>query len=86
MGLSGEEEGLVRIGQGGGVAPPFPSSLPPPSPLLLFQLGKKGVLLPVGVGLPLARPSLVGRPLPLGSFIYRGRGPPLDTKIDLLIS
>ena len=38
--------------RGGGRRPPFPSPLPPLSPLLLFQLGKKGVLLPVGVGLP----------------------------------
>ena len=58
MGPSGEEEGrpvqaappppLVRIGQGGGAVPPFPSlalSHPPP---LLLQLGKEGVLLLVG--------------------------------------
>ena len=66
MGPSGEEERrqevgrtpspLVRIGQGEGV-PPLSFLSPSSFPLLLFQLGKKGVLLPVGVGLPLARPS-----------------------------
>ena len=72
MGLSGEREGpdkagprapppLVRIGLGeGGGAPLFlPPSLPLPS--LLVQLGKGGILLPVGVGLLL----LVGVGLPL---------------------
>ena len=61
--------------RGGGVRPLFPSPSPSLSfPLLLLQLGKKGVLLPVGVGLPLGAPSLAGCPLPLGSFIYGGRG------------
>ena len=60
----------------GGRRPPFPSPLPPPSPFLLLQLGKKGVLLPVGVGLPLGAPSLASRPVPLGSFIYGGGGTP----------
>src|SRR4051812_38552050 len=49
---------LFRKGQGKGGGPPpppFPSPLPPPSLLLLLRIGKKGVLLPVGVGLPLAR-------------------------------
>ena len=67
---------LVRIGQGEGAAPPFPSPLPPPSPLLLLQLGKKGVLLPVGVGLPPWR-ALLGRPPPPPWLLYiRGRGAP----------
>ena len=95
MGHKGEEEGrpgqaarplpLVRIGQGeGGGAPlSFPSSSP--FPLLLLQLGKKGVLLPVGVGVPLGAPSLAGRPLPLGSFIYGGRGHPITHKLIFVI-
>ena len=68
---------LVRIGQGkGGGAPlSFPSSSS--FPLLLLQLGKKGVLLPVGVGLPLGAPSLAGRPLPLAP-LYMGAGGTLE--------
>ena len=61
MGLGGREERrqglaarpspLVRIGQGEGGGAPLPSSLPPLSPSqVLIQLGKGGVLLPVGVG------------------------------------
>ena len=46
-----------------GAAPPFPSSPPPLSPLLLIQQGREGVLLPVGVGLLLARLLLAGRTL-----------------------
>ena len=65
--------------------PPFllnTSSFPPsPTPTR-----KGGVLLPVGVGLPPWR-ALPGRPpLPPCSFIYGGRGAPLDTQVDLLIS
>ena len=75
---------LVRIGQGKG-APPFPSPLPPLSPILLFQLGKKGVLLPVGVRLPPWR-ALLGRPPPSpGSFIYGGRGHPMTHKLNFVI-
>ena len=83
VGLCGEEE--RRPGQGraplppspnrtreGGRRPPFPSSLPPLSPLLLLQLGKKGVLLPVGVGLLLARPK-AGRTSPFDP-LYTGAG------------
>ena len=57
-------------------------------PLLLFPspTRKGGVLLPVGVGLPLAR-LLLGRPPPPPLLLYiRGQGAPLDTTIDLLIS
>ena len=59
----------------GGGAPPFlsPSLLPSP---LLVQQGREGVLLPVGVGLLLARLLLAGRTSPLCSFIYgAGRHP-----------
>ena len=67
---------LVRIGQGGGGAPlSFLSSLRS-SPLLL-QLGKEGVLLPVGVGLLLARPSWPAAPSPLAP-LYTGAGGTLE--------
>ena len=75
---------LVRIGQGGGRPPFLPLSLL--LPLLILQLGKEGVLLPVGVGLLLVRLLLAGRTSPPCSFIYGGRGHPKDTTIDLLIS
>ena len=93
MGLGGREErrlGLGRVpltpvrigeGEGGGTPLSFFSSTPSPSQFLI-QLGKGGVLLPVGVGLLLARP--LGRPPPPPcSFIYGGRGAPLDTQVDL---
>ena len=77
----------VRIGQGEGAAPPLPSSpppFPPSSPSPTWKGG--GVLLPVGVGLLLARLSSLGRRPPPCSFIYGGRGAPLDTQLinDLL--
>ena len=87
MGLSGEEERrlgqgraplpLVRIGQGEGGAPPFlPLSLRfPPSP----NPTREGVLLPVGVGLLLARLLLAGRTSPLAP-LYTGAGGILETK------
>ena len=58
----------------GGGAPPFlsPSLLPSP---LLVQQGREGVLLPVGVGLLLARPSWPAAPPPLLLYI-RGQGAP----------
>ena len=60
-----------------GLAPlSFPSSSS--FPLLLLQLGKKGVLLPVGVGLP------PGAPL-LGSFIYGAGGHPRTHKLIFVI-
>ena len=90
MGLSGREGKEAKEGAptpqaqselGGGPAPL--SFLPPSSSFLLpLQIGKGGVLLPVGVGLPpwALLPPLVG-PL-LHSFIY-GEGAPLgDTTID----
>ena len=65
LGLSGEEEGrlgqaappppLVRIGQGRGGRPPFSFPLSPPSFPPTPPLGRGGILLPVGVGLPLGR-------------------------------
>ena len=75
MGLNGERGAarrgrappppLVRIGLGeGGRRPPFLSLSLLPSPLLVQQ-GREGVLLPVGVGLLLARLLLAGRPPPL---------------------
>ena len=65
---------------------PPPSFLSPSSfPLLLLQLGKEGVLLPMGVGLLLARLLLAGRLSPLAP-LYGGRGRPKDTTIYLLIS
>ena len=68
----------VRIGQGGGRRPPFlsPSLLPSP---LLVQQGREGVLLPVGVGLLLARLLLAGRTSSL-SPLYTGVGGTLETQ------
>ena len=66
LGLGRAALPLVRIGQGEGAAPPF-LLLPPlfPPSQVLIQLGKGGgVLLPVGVGLLLARPK-AGRTSPL---------------------
>ena len=63
----------VLIGQGGGRRPPFPFPLSPslssPSP----TRKREGVLLPVGVGLLLARPSWPADPLPLAP-LYTGAG------------
>ena len=56
-----------------GRRPPFLPLLSPFLPPLLLGQGKEGVLLPVGVGLPLARPLLAGRPLPLAP-LYTGAG------------
>ena len=70
--------------EGGGAPPPFLSTSLLPSPLLVQQ-GREGVLLPVGVGLLLARLLLAGRTSPPCSFIYGGRGHPKDTTIDRLI-
>ena len=88
MGFSGKEGKGAREGApppqaqsklGGGPAPL--SFLPPSSPFLphlLVGQGKEGVLLPVGVGLLLARPSWPAAPPPLLLYI-RGQGAPLDT-------
>ena len=68
-----------------GRRPPPLSFLSPSSfPLLLIQQGREGVLLPVGVGLPLARLLLAGRTSPLAP-LYTGAGGTLETTIDLLI-
>ena len=74
LGLSGEEEG--RLGQAarpspsspeldkeGGAAPPFLPLSPSLPFALLLQLGKEGVILPVGVGLLPGVPP-PGRPPP----------------------
>src|SRR3954470_11588651 len=62
---------LVRIGQGkGGGAPPFLPLLHFLLPPLLFQVG---VLLPVGVGLPLGAPRTRPAASPLLLYI-RGQG------------
>ena len=82
MGLSGRKGGVAK----GSRVPSFPSLLLSlPSPLLL-QLGKEGVLLPVGVGLPPWQALLLGRPPPPQVLYKRGQGHPIDTTIDLLIS
>ena len=96
LGLSGKErqqpgggarpsQAQSELDKGFGARPPLPFfSTPPPFPLLLFQLGKEGVLLPVGVGLLLARLLLAGRLSPLAP-LYTGAGGTLDTTIDRLI-
>ena len=96
VGLYGEEERRPGLGHAplppspnrtrrGGRCPPFPSSLPPLSPSTPNPTRKReGVLLPVGVGLLLARPSLAGRTSPLAP-LYTGAGGTLDTTIDRLI-
>ncbi len=61
----------------------FPPTSSFPLPLLI---GKGGVLLPVGVGLPPRARHPLGQPLLLHSFLYGGGGHPIDTTIDLLIS
>ena len=92
MGLCGREgkeanEGVLpkpNPNWEGGRPPPL-SFLPPSSSFPLpLQIGKGGVLLPEGVGLPpWARLLLLAGPL-LPSFIYRGGGHPIDTTIDPL--
>ena len=62
-----------------GAGPLFPSPPLPFLPPLLLLLGIGGALLVVGVGLPLGAPPLAGCLLLLYSFIYWGRGAPLDT-------
>ena len=77
--LGGGASPLVRIGLGeGGRRPPF--LLPLSSfPLLLLQLGKGGILLPPGVGLPPLGRAMRGSALSLlHSFIYGGGGHPID--------
>ena len=65
--------------KGRGAAPPFLFSLH------LSYLDKeegRGVLLPMGVGLLLRATIGPAAPPPLGSFIYGGRGHPIDTQVD----
>ena len=69
----------------GGRRPPFPFPLFPSSPLLVQQ-GREGVILPMGVGLLLARPSWLAASSPLLLYI-RGQEGTLETQqliIDLL--
>ena len=71
--------GLVRIGLGRGGAPFLPSPSPFPSPT---PTRKGGVLLPVGVGLPLGAPSSLAGGLPLAPLYTGTGGHPIDTTID----
>ena len=65
----------VRIGQGGGAAPPFPPSLSPPSPSP-NPTRKGGSPTPGGSRTPPGAPLLASRLSPPCSFIYGGRGAP----------
>ena len=73
--------------EGRGRRPPFSFLLSTSSfPLLLFQQGREGVLLPLGVGLLLVRLLLAGRLSPLAP-LYTGAGGTPETQqltIDLL--
>src|SRR3954468_8670681 len=97
MGLSGEERGSarrwhvpplpIRIGQGVGAAPPFPSPTPPLfSPLLLRKRTKeRGILL--GLGSPSRTPHTWRAPLgrtPPSPLYISGRGHPKGTPSLLL--
>ena len=74
--------GPNRIGLGLGGGPPFPSLLPllPSSPT---WTRKGGNLLLLGVGIPPWARPLWPALLLLPSFIYGGRGHPIDTQVDL---
>ena len=82
-------QGLVRIGLGGGAAPPpsfpflFPFLLSYSYYMegLLVGLGKEGILLPVGVGLLPGAPSLGRPPLPLASLYTGAGGHPMTHKL-----
>ena len=85
MGFSGKEPGggarpsqaQSELDKGFGARPPSPFLLhSPPFPPSPSWTRKEGVLLPVGVGLPFARPLLGRPPLLPCSFIYGGRGTP----------
>ena len=69
---------LVRIGLGKGGAPFLLSPSPFPSPI---PTRKGGVLLPVGVGLPLARPLWPAAPSPLAPLYTGAGGHPMTHKL-----
>ena len=83
VGFSGREERWPGLGRAPlppspnrtrrGGRPPLPSLSPLSPSRILFQLGKGGILLPVGVGLLLARPP-PGRPHPPFDPLYTGAG------------
>ena len=71
--------------RGRGGAPSF-LLLPLSFLLLLVGLGKGGIQLPLGVGLPpLGAPYRAGRPPPC-SFIYGGRGHPRTHKLTIVLA
>ena len=75
--------GLVRIGLGGGAAPPPSfSSLSPFLDSYSYYLEGGGILLPVGVGLLLGRAIERAGPPLLHSFIYEEGAPLGDRTID----
>ena len=92
MGLEGEE-GRRRRGlrapplpspnrtREGGRRPRFPSPLPPLSPFSYSYLERRESYSRWEYDSPLGAPSLAGRLLPLGSFIYGGGGAPQTHKL-----
>src|SRR3954468_5690392 len=88
MGFSGKRKRLLRppsplVRIGLGKRRPATSPSPPiPSPFLPFWWTPTRTWSPSRTPYP-GRTLCLGRPPPPPSFIYRGRGHPIDTQVDL---